>query len=207
MRPSSTAFAGRSSSMGAQTTARGGLLGSAKPPTRTLSGVSESRLGEAEFLSSYDASGFPRTEVTTDVVLFAVDGEKLDVLLIERGDHPYKGYWALPGGFIGPEEDLEDSALRELEEETGLALERGFLRQLRAYGKPGRDPRGRTVTITYFGMLQCDRPDVRGGDDASRARFWAVDDLDLRTGAATAHGPAIAFDHHVIIADALADLG
>lgn len=157
---------------------------------------------EEEFLSSYDPSAYPRIGVTADVILFARVGGKVHVLLIERDRHPYRGLWALPGGFVEPDEDLEDAARRELGEETGVLLRSGELRQLGAYGTPGRDPRMRIVTIAYTAFVE-DLPSVSGGSDAARARFWSVGELDLLTGEASATSPALAFDHNLIISDAL----
>jgi 8-oxo-dGTP diphosphatase len=157
---------------------------------------------EVRFLASYDPAAYPRFAVTTDAVVFATIGEKLHILLIERADHPFRGGWALPGGFVEPDEDLEDSARRELLEETGLALRPGELRQLAAYGAPERDPRMRIVTVAFTATLD-QAPSVVGASDAASARFWPVDELDLVSGNASRSGPALASDHHMIIADAL----
>lgn len=160
---------------------------------------------EPDAPDTYDPSIYPRIGVTADAAVFARLGGKLHVLLIERGNPPYKGRWALPGGFVELDEDLEDAARRELAEETGVMLRPGQLEQFGAYGTPGRDPRMRIVTIAFSAEVS-DLPPVMGGSDAARARFWPVEDLDLDGGAETPGGPALAFDHHRVIADAVARL-
>lgn len=144
-----------------------------------------------------------RVAVTVDVVALTRRDELWEVLLVTRAHPPFAGRWALPGGFIEPGETLEDSAWRELAEETGLEREelqpRGVrLEQLGAYGDPGRDPRGRTVTIAFVAVLP-DAPDLAAGSDAADARFWAVEDLAPGGG-----GESLAFDHDRVLFDALA---
>lgn len=132
----------------------------------------------------------PRPAVTVDAVVFARDGDALRVLLVRRGRPPFEGAWALPGGFVEMDETLLESAKRELAEETGLtgvALE-----QLHAFGDPGRDPRGRTVSVVHWGVMDGPPPAVRGDDDADEARWHDVDAL-----------PELAFDHADILAKAL----
>ena len=129
---------------------------------------------EAEFLARYDPSRFPPIGVTADVVLLTVRHGRLCVLLVERANHPHRGRWALPGGFVEIDEDLETAAQRELAEETGVAIEANWLEQLRSYGRPGRDPRMRIVTVAYLAFTNATQEPV-GSDDARTARFFAVD--------------------------------
>ncbi len=134
---------------------------------------------------------YPRPALTVDVVTFTLHADCLQVLLIRRGGEPYQGMWALPGGFVHMDESLEDAAARELEEETGV--QDAYLEQLYTYGGPGRDPRGRVVTVAYFALIPAGKP-VRfeGGTDASQASWFSVEQL-----------PALAFDHAEIIQYAL----
>jgi 8-oxo-dGTP diphosphatase len=161
---------------------------------------------EAAFLASYDPSRYDRVAVTVDVVaLTARDGD-LAVLLVERGGHPFKGEWALPGGFLdAADRTLDDGARRELHEETGLDLAPGspnlaYFAQLGSYGDVGRDPRLRTVTVAYLALVR-DLPDPSAAADAADARVWPVHDLALADGTP---GAPLAFDHARIVADGVA---
>jgi 8-oxo-dGTP diphosphatase len=137
----------------------------------------------------------PRIDVTVDVVaLTEVDGE-LRLLVVRRGSPPFEGRWALPGGFLEVDEDLAPGALRELQEETGIALRPQDLRQVGAYGAPDRDPRGRTISIAFLARLD-DQPEAQGGSDAADARWRPVAEL-LDDG-------ELAFDHAEIVRDAVA---
>ena len=130
---------------------------------------------------------FSRPAVTADVVLFAMRAGDLAVLLIRRRHEPFEGAWALPGGFVDENEPLETAALRELAEEAGVT---GVsVTQLGAFGEPGRDPRGHTVSVAYFGFTGADAPAVTAGDDAAEAEWHPVDALPER----------LAFDHRAIV--------
>jgi 8-oxo-dGTP diphosphatase len=137
-------------------------------------------------------AGFRNPALTVDGVVLATgpDARRL-VLLIERGGEPFRGSWALPGGFVDYGEDIDRAIDREIAEETGLAgLE---FRQFHTFGQPGRDPRGHTVSVVYLAEIDGPPPAVAGGDDAAAAAWHPVDDL-----------PALAFDHDEILARALA---
>lgn len=133
---------------------------------------------------------YPRPLVTVDVVIFTLRENDLQVLLIQRKRPPFQGMWAVPGGFVGIDESLETAALRELQEETGV--EDVYLEQLYTFGEPGRDPRGRVITVAYFALLSANAVQPRAGDDAAQARWWSIYNL-----------PPLAFDHDRILAYAL----
>lgn len=116
--------------------------------------------------------------------------EPYEILLIRRARDPYADKWALPGGFVNKDEPLADAAARELEEETGLRAEQ--LEQFGAFGDPGRDPRGWTISVAYFGVVEATQRSVSGRDDAKEARWFPLAQL-----------PPLAFDHGEIIAAAL----
>ncbi len=132
---------------------------------------------------------YPRPAVTTDAVIFALNGNEKYVLLIKRGRPPFEGMWALPGGFLDIDEEPEDGVKRELEEETGLTgIE---MKQLKAYGAVNRDPRHRTISIVFYGITDKKHP-VKGMDDAAEAAWFPLNDL-----------PPMAFDHEKIVSDAI----
>jgi 8-oxo-dGTP diphosphatase len=137
-------------------------------------------------------SEHPPVAVTVDLVVLTVRDGELQVLTVRRGEAPYEGSWALPGGFLRPDEDLEQAAARELEEETALIADQVHLEQLASYGEPGRDPRMRTVTVAYI-ALAADLPTPTAGTDAADARWQSVS-------SAAADG-ALAFDHGRILRD------
>ena len=133
---------------------------------------------------------YPRPALTVDCVVFGFDGGDLKVLLIRRDLPPHKGKWALPGGFVGEDEAIDDAARRELEEETGLT--KVFLEQLYTFGDPGRDPRGHTVSVAHFALVKLADHEARAASDASDAEWFPATDP-----------PPLAFDHARILEVAL----
>ena len=130
---------------------------------------------------------YPRAALTVDAIVFVKSDTTTFVLLIERGREPFKNKWALPGGFIEMDETLEQACIRELEEETGLQVEK--MEQFRAYDAINRDPRHRTISVVYSERLEEQKP-VTGSDDATQAKWFSIDQL-----------PELAFDHAEILAD------
>ena len=148
---------------------------------------------------------YPRPQVTADVAVFTLRGSELELLVVRRKHDPFAGSWALPGGFVDEDESLEHAAARELQEETGLADVP--MEQLGAFGDPGRDPRGHTVTAVYLAVVPRETSRVRAGDDAAEAEWVAVDALHLDERRAPSPGKtSLAFDHARIVRLALARL-
>ena len=136
---------------------------------------------------------YPRAVLTVDCVVFGFDEAELKVLLIQRGLEPFKGKWALPGGFVRVDETLESAARRELEEEAGL--KQVFLEQLCTFGAINRDPRERVVSVAYFALVKLSAHQTRAATDATDAQWFPVSKT-----------PKLAFDHAEILATALACL-
>jgi len=134
---------------------------------------------------------YPRPALTADSVVFAFNGKSLEVLLIQRGNEPFKGFWALPGGFMNMDETIEQCTARELEEET--TLKDVNLRPFGCFSTVDRDPRGRVVTISSYALVR--KTQVQGCDDAADAQWFEVDEL-----------PNLAFDHNIMIERALEKL-
>jgi 8-oxo-dGTP diphosphatase len=160
------------------------------------SGVQGVAADEHAFLSGYDPRGFPPIAVTVDIVVLTVRQGRLSVLLVRRGAHPFRDRWALPGGFVAAAEGLDEAAARELAEEAGVPLGTAHLEQLASYGDPTRDPRMRVISVAYLALAP-DLPLPVAGTDASEARYWDVEDINLDD------EPILAFDHTQVLADAV----
>ncbi len=136
---------------------------------------------------------YPRPSVTVDIVLLMDVLPHPQVLLIRRKNQPFKNLWALPGGFLEMDESLQESACRELYEET--AISNVYLTQIGAYGDPDRDPRGRVITIAYLGIVKSEQLEAVAGSDAAEVSWFSTEDL-----------PKLAFDHKDIIKKAIEEL-
>lgn len=134
---------------------------------------------------------YPHPAVTTDCVVFGFDGRDLKILLIERGNEPYKGCWAFPGGFLNMDENATQGALRELAEETGLKLE--HIKEFGTFTDVNRDPRERVISIAFYALAK--KSDVKGGDDAAKAQWFALNEV-----------PHLAFDHDYMLRRAIQKL-
>lgn len=132
---------------------------------------------------------YPRPAVTVDTILISPNKS---ILLIERGREPFKGKWALPGGFIDMNEELETACQRELEEETGIRIKE--IKQFRTYGNVNRDPRHRTISVVFFAFAD-DELNARAGDDAAKAQWFPLSQL-----------PEMAFDHEPILREFIAEI-
>ncbi len=136
---------------------------------------------------------WPRPMVTVDAAVFAFIKGRAHLLLIKRAKEPFKGKWALPGGFVEMDEELTGAAARELAEETGLAGIK--LEQLRAFGRIGRDPRGRNISVVFFGIAEPDQTRIRAADDAKEAKWFDINRL-----------PSMGFDHDEVVRFAIKKL-
>lgn len=128
---------------------------------------------EELFLKNYDASKYQNPAVAADTALFALDGGAVRILLIKRGGYPYKGCWALPGGFVNIDEDILDSAKRELFEETGI--KDVYMEQAFVWGSVDRDPRARAITVSYIALADYSKLCAKAGDDAADAKWFSID--------------------------------
>jgi 8-oxo-dGTP diphosphatase len=149
---------------------------------------------DADKAQTYDPSRYERPSVTVDVVIFTLYQRELHVLLVQRRRWPYEGYRALPGGFIHMDESLEESARRELEEETGVRDV--YLEQLYTFGDPGRDPRMRVISVAYLALVRMDEHHLRASDETADVRWVPVRELPT----------PLAFDHDKVLHYALSRL-
>ena len=166
-------------------------------------------LTEAEFLRQYNPDKYPKPSLTADILVFRkkTDSTETDLLLIRRKGHPFIDHWALPGGFAERGEAVECTAARELEEETGVTgLE---MKLVGIYSRPGRDPRGWTVSAAYMALVSEDQVKPVAGDDAAKV-CWAKVSLEHGTVQVRINDVCIndklAFDHYEIISDAVCQL-
>ena len=135
---------------------------------------------------TYDPNKYEKPAVTVDVLFFTIKDGKLQVLLIKRAAWPFEGYWALPGGFVGMKEGLDEAASREIFEECGI--KNLFLEQLFTFGDPGRDPRTRVITVAYYALAPSEEIKKVQVDEVKEAKYFPVEEL-----------PKMAFDHKKII--------
>ncbi len=137
-------------------------------------------------MKNEDIHKFQKPSVTADIVIFTIKEDDLKILLVERGIEPFKGEWALPGGFVRIDESLEQAAKRELEEETGV--KDVYLEQLFSFGDPKRDPRGRVITIAYMALINSEDIKLKATTDVSDAKWFSIKKI-----------PPLAFDHKRIL--------
>ncbi|MDT7571746.1 MAG: 8-oxo-dGTP diphosphatase [Actinomycetota bacterium] len=152
--------------------------------------MARSAPGEREWLAAYDARAFPPFAVTVDMVLLTVTDGRFSVLLVERDTHPFRGFIALPGGFVQPDEDLDAAAVRRLEQETGVRRSAAYVEQLGAFGAPDRDPRMRVVSVAYL-VFAPDLPAPTPGAGARSVAWVPVDEVATER---------LAFDHARVLA-------
>ena len=165
---------------------------------------------EIEFLKKYDASEFERPSVTPDIVVLTLDSsDDLSILLIKRGEYPYKGCWAIPGGFLqAGKESIDEAAARELKTETNI--DNVYLKQLYTFGNLGRDPRTTVISVAYTALVPKHMLDIKAGDDAQDARLFKikydVNGIIFTNEGLTITESDLAFDHNEIIKMAITRL-
>lgn len=164
---------------------------------------------EREFIRQYRADAYERPSVTADIVVFTLDEEDaLNILLIQRKGFPFKDHWAIPGGFLDVNrESIDDTARRELMEETGLTLDQSCLRQLYTFGQPDRDPRTHVISVAYTALIPKSQLAIRAGDDARDARLFRIrydiGGMLFESGSLVIGEAQLAFDHAKIIRTAI----
>lgn len=165
---------------------------------------------EIDFLKTYDASEYERPSVTADIVVLTLDSsDELSILLIKRGEYPFKGCWAIPGGFLqAGKESIDEAAARELKSETNI--DNVYLKQLYTFGNPGRDPRTTVISVAYTALVPKHMLDIRAGDDAQDARLFKikydVNGIVFTNDGLTITESDLAFDHNEIIRMAITRL-
>lgn len=165
---------------------------------------------EIDFLKTYDASEYERPSVTADIVVLTLDSsDELSLLLIKRGEYPFKGCWAIPGGFLqAGKESIDEAAARELKSETNI--DNVYLKQLYTFGNPGRDPRTTVISVAYTALVPKHMLDIKAGDDAQDARLFKikydVNGIVFTNDGLTITESDLAFDHNEIIRMAITRL-
>ena len=165
---------------------------------------------EKAFLENYDVSKFERPSVTTDIVILTLDAsDELNILLIKRGEYPYKDRWAIPGGFLAAgKESIDEAAARELKSETNI--DNVYLKQLYTFGNPGRDPRTTVISVAYMALVPKHMLDIKAGDDAEDAKLFTikydVDGIIFTNENTVINEKDLAFDHAEIIKMAITRL-
>lgn len=165
---------------------------------------------EKAFLENYDISKFERPSVTTDIVIITLDAsDELNILLIKRGEYPYKDRWAIPGGFLAAgKESIDEAAARELKSETNI--DDVYLKQLYTFGNPGRDPRTTVISVAYMALVPKHMLDIKAGDDAEDAKLFTikydVDGIIFTNENTVITEKDLAFDHAEIIKMAITRL-
>ena len=160
-------------------------------------------LTEAEYLRTYDSDKYKKPSLTADICIIT-DGPEKKILLIRRGNHPCLGKWALPGGFSEAGERIEETAARELEEETGIKMDPKELTLVGVYSKPGRDPRGWTVSAAYLAQVDPEKVKPVAADDAADAKWFLISDGQrLICDELALELSDLAFDHEDIVGDAI----
>lgn len=165
---------------------------------------------EIDFLKTYDASEYERPSVTADIVVLTLDSsDELSILLIKRGEYPFKGCWAIPGGFLqAGKESIDEAAARELKSETNI--DNVYLKQLYTFGNPGRDPRTTVISVAYTALVPKHVLDIKAGDDAQDARLFKikydVNGIVFTNDGLTITESDLAFDHNEIIRMAITRL-
>lgn len=164
-------------------------------------------LTEAEYLKNYNPDKYKKPALTADICIITDEPESPRILLIKRGNHPHLGRWALPGGFSEAGERIEETAARELLEETSVQMSADSLKLVGVYSKPGRDPRGWTVSCAYLAIVDPGSIKPIAADDAADAKWFTIaksgDSYTLSADGITLKLSDLAFDHEDIVSDAL----